>query len=55
MAELSRLCYETLYEAKSSNTAQAALQLFFAVRFVVDLYCNVFATQRDSELPQRSG
>ncbi|ELU01085.1 hypothetical protein CAPTEDRAFT_187908 [Capitella teleta] len=54
MAELSRLCYETLYEAKSSNTAQAALQLFFAVRFVVDLYCNVFATQRDSELPQRS-
>ena len=54
---LMQLCYETLHEATTSKP-QCAIQLFYAVKYVFELYCNVVPTyHKDSltQLPQLAG
>ncbi|CAH3152604.1 unnamed protein product [Pocillopora meandrina] len=54
--KLMNLAYETLIEATQS-TPQCAIQLFYSVRNIFELYCNVVPTyhqQHLSKLPQLS-
>ncbi len=51
------LAYETLHEAVESSP-QCAIQLFYAVRNIFELYCGVFPTyhrQSLATLPQLTG